>query len=78
MTLSRLPLVECQSCKNRDGGLFFCPNCGREYPNTTLPSLLRNVSVAIGVSALAWVHHFLQLLLVPKLSRHLPDQSRRL
>ena len=75
MTLSRLPLVECESCKNRDGGLFFCPNCGHEYPNTTLSSLLRNVSVAIVVSALACVHHFLQLLRVPNLSRH---QSRRL
>ena len=47
MTLSRLSLLQCQACKNRDGGLLFCPNCGREYPDTTLPGLLLNASLAI-------------------------------
>ena len=63
MTLSRLSLVQCQACKNRDGGLLFCPNCGREYPDTTLPGLLLNASFAIVGFLLAYVRarwsHFL-------------------
>jgi hypothetical protein len=55
MNLSPLSLIQCQFCKNRDGGLFLCPNCGREYPYTTLPGVLVNAGSAIAVFALACI-----------------------
>ena len=63
MTPSQLSSLQCQPCKNRDPGLFLCPNCGREYSHTTLPSLLLNASLAIAIFALAhvraWWSHLL-------------------
>ena len=63
MTLSRLSLMQCQQCKSPEGGLFLCPNCGREYRHTTLPGLLLNASLAITIFSLAhartWWIHFL-------------------
>jgi hypothetical protein len=63
MFRSGLSLTECEPCKNRDGALFFCPNCGREYPNTTLPVLLLNATLAVVgfglASAKARSSHFL-------------------
>jgi hypothetical protein len=61
MTLSRPK--QCP-CKNQDGGLFLCPNCGREYPHTTLPDLLLNASLAAAQFSLEhvliWWSHFLE------------------
>ena len=44
--------MECQNCANRDGGLFLCPNCGREFTKTTLLTLLLNGSLSVAVFAL--------------------------
>ena len=48
-------LMYCQFCKNRDGGLFLCPNCRREYPHTELPGLLLSGGRAIVLFALDYI-----------------------